>query len=142
MWTLVKPGIDAHRAAVNTAQVAGSLADARTSMTTQRVVEMVSESIPGAVVQMMALFATGGDKGLIPILSILSSIATCGAISVEMSYSFDSPKEQRKSNPGFYGYLPASLTKRASCMAQMFLFSIFNLVVRSLTCVILAQRVS
>ena len=42
VWTLIKPGVDAHRVAKAQTQE-GVIADTRSEMTTIRVVEMVTE---------------------------------------------------------------------------------------------------
>ena len=43
VWTLIKPGVDAHRVATKAQTQEGDAVDTRTEMTTARVIEMVTE---------------------------------------------------------------------------------------------------
>ena len=107
-------------------------------MSTSRVVEMVTESLPGTVIQVMAMLAANGDRSFTPVLATSSSILTSAFISTQVSQEGDNSEEFRIKEPAFYGYLPTSLTRRAFTLLQIFLMATFTLILRALSFVMLA----
>ena len=89
VWTLVKPSIDAFRVATHKEQEAGSRISAESELTGHRTVELVFESIPLTFVQALAIFSKDGDKSLMPILSVTSSVLTSALIATITSYEWD-----------------------------------------------------
>jgi len=100
---------------------------------------MVTESIPGTIIQAMAIVSTG-DFSATPVVSLTSSILTTAFISAQISHEWDASEEQRRKDPAFYGYLPSSLKWRGFTLLQLFLIAALNLAIRALSFVILAQR--
>jgi len=139
VWLLVKPGVDAYRVASKSETEAGVALNTRTEMTGIRMMELVAESIPGSVIQAMAFFAVNGDRSMIPLLSLSSSVVFSAFISAQMSYEWDASDEKRKAEPEFYGYLPTRLTARCFALLQLFFLAAFNLLLRSISFVVLAQ---
>ena len=92
VWLLVKPAVDAHRVASNSETV-GAVVSARAEMTTIRVVEMVAESLPGTIIQAMAMFSATGDRSPIPVLALSSSVLTSVFLSAQMSHEWDTSGE-------------------------------------------------
>ena len=70
MSTLVKPGVDAYRVETEKSsrnmKEVGVAVNYRMIMTMQKAIELVFESTPGKVIQMMAFFATEGDRSVTP----------------------------------------------------------------------------
>jgi hypothetical protein len=73
------------------------------------------------------------------LLSLSSSVVFSAFISAQMSYEWDASDEKRKAEPEFYGYLPTSRTARWFALLQLFFLAAFNLLLRSISFVILAQ---
>ena len=90
----------------NIEQAEGQVANARTEMLLSRTVEMVCESIPGTVIQAMALFSKGGDRSWIAVASLLFCLSTTVFFSTKVSYEWETSEVQREYDPTFYGYLP------------------------------------
>eukprot|EP00518_Triparma_eleuthera_P020772 CAMPEP_0197549932 /NCGR_PEP_ID=MMETSP1320-20131121/3695_1 /TAXON_ID=91990 /ORGANISM="Bolidomonas sp., Strain RCC2347" /LENGTH=479 /DNA_ID=CAMNT_0043110229 /DNA_START=103 /DNA_END=1542 /DNA_ORIENTATION=+ len=139
VWTLIKPGVDAHRVATKAQTQEGDAISTRADMTVARVIEMVTESIPGTIIQAMAIVATG-DLSVTPVVSLTSSILTSAFISAQLSHEWDASQENQQLEPAFYGYLPSSLKWRGFTLLQLFLIASLNLVIRALSFVILSQR--
>mmetsp|Transcript_31169 Transcript_31169/g.61756 ORF Transcript_31169/g.61756 Transcript_31169/m.61756 type:complete len:492 (+) Transcript_31169:103-1578(+) len=141
LWSLLKPGIDAHRVASKAETEEAAAVDARSEMTGARVIEVVAESIPGTIIQAMAMFSTsGGDTSLTPVLSLSSSILTSAFISAQLSHEWDASEDQRKQEPGFYGYLPESMKRRLFALFNLLLMAAFNLIIRTASLVIISQK--
>mmetsp|Transcript_31167 Transcript_31167/g.61752 ORF Transcript_31167/g.61752 Transcript_31167/m.61752 type:complete len:193 (+) Transcript_31167:123-701(+) len=94
VWTLIKPGVDAHRVSTKAQTQEGDAVDTRSEMTGMRVIEMVTESLPGTIIQAMAIFSTG-DLSATPVVSLASSILTSAFISAQLSHEWDSSEENR-----------------------------------------------
>ncbi len=99
----------------------------------------LATSIPGTIIQAMAIFSTG-DLSATPVASLASSILTSAFISAQLSHEWDTSEKLQQLDPTFYGYLPSSLKWRGFTLLQLFLMSTFNLVIRALSFVILSQR--
>ena len=56
VWTLIKPGVDAYRVAIEAPMEAGRKIEKHEEMTLFRVVEMIFEAVPGAAIQSYAIF--------------------------------------------------------------------------------------
>ena len=85
--------------------------DAKTELAFTKAAGLFSESIPGALIQMLA-FIGGTDQSLVVVLSIASSVITRAFISTFISYDLDVDKFRRKINPDEYGYIPDGMWKR------------------------------
>ena len=140
VWTCTKPGFDAYRVSVKKKREVGTIFDVRVEQTARKVIELVFECLPGTFIQMLAMFVKGGDTSMIPVTSLLLSIFTAAFISADMSYSWDSNAENRKTSPEFYGFLPKGVRRRALLTILMFSLSTFNLAARTLIYVLLWTR--
>ena len=58
----MKPGIDAYRVEMGKSKDEGAIVNARAEMSFAKTIEMICESIPGIVIQLMALLEKGGDR--------------------------------------------------------------------------------
>jgi len=86
---------------------------ARADMTATKVVELVTEAIPGCVIQLAAM-TMGGGIGGVDIssgakFSFICSVFTANFTSATLSHDWDTGKDQRKYAPWFYGYMPDSV---------------------------------
>lgn len=139
VFSLIKPAVDAHRVAVKQPQEAGVIMDANAELTVGRVIEMVMESIPGTVIQLTAI-AVNRDYSKTAMLSLASSITTTAFISAQVSYEWDIMKEKRKRDPRFYGCVPKRMRQKVMVMIMLLLLSMFCLVIRASSCVLLGMR--
>jgi len=140
VWSLLKPAVDAHRVASKADAEKGARIEVLAEMSGARVIELVAESIPGTIIQAMAMFSVNGDSSFTPVLSLSSSILTSAFISAQLSYEWDASEQQRVEEPVFYGYLPKSLKWSAFALFNLLLISIFNLILRTSALVILSQK--
>jgi hypothetical protein len=113
--SLFKAGIDAIRVAGGDEQVAGSPMDPLTEMLIGKSIEMVFESIPGAVLQMILLLY--GNWSTAAMLSILVSCLSTAFTATMLAYDLDTNAAKRKLAPDFYGYgvAPDACDDRHSC---------------------------
>ncbi|GMI03002.1 hypothetical protein TrVE_jg9728 [Triparma verrucosa] len=137
VWCLMKPAVDTHRV-VNKAEQKDALVVPQTELTGSRTCEMLFESVPSTVIQLLAIFA--GNTSTIAVFSLLVSISTSAFISAQMSYEWDTSEQERKNNPRFFGYIPMNGVAKVKIAALLFLTSTFNLVIRALSCVIFVQN--
>ncbi|GMH65497.1 hypothetical protein TL16_g04214 [Triparma laevis f. inornata] len=139
VFSLIKPAVDAHRVAVKQPQEAGVIMDANAELTVGRVIEMVMESIPGTVIQLTSI-AVNRDYSKTAMLSLASSITTTAFISAQVSYEWDIMKEKRKRDPRFYGCVPKRMRQKVMVTIMLLLVSMFCLVIRASSCVLLGMR--
>jgi hypothetical protein len=57
-----------------------------------------------------------------------------------MSFDWDASSKKRRQDPTFYGHLPKSMARCIFCLLVLFYMSTFNLILRTLTCVLLSER--
>eukprot|EP00518_Triparma_eleuthera_P003870 CAMPEP_0182456812 /NCGR_PEP_ID=MMETSP1319-20130603/2546_1 /TAXON_ID=172717 /ORGANISM="Bolidomonas pacifica, Strain RCC208" /LENGTH=477 /DNA_ID=CAMNT_0024655133 /DNA_START=284 /DNA_END=1714 /DNA_ORIENTATION=+ len=141
VFSLLKPGVDAHRVATSMKQGVGEVTDSQTEMTYMKIVELVTESIPGTIIQLFAMFSARGDASVMPVLSLASSIATSAFIATQIGYEWDADQHKRKIMPSLYGYLNLKSLRRLFWqLSWLFLLSVFTLMMRAFTCVMLFER--
>jgi hypothetical protein len=99
--SLFKAGIDAVRVARGEDQIAGCPFDPLTEMIVGKLVEMVFESIPGAVLQ--AIFALYNGWTTAALLSILISCLSTAFTATMLAYDLDTNSARRKGSPEFTG---------------------------------------
>ncbi|GMH72353.1 hypothetical protein TrST_g13245 [Triparma strigata] len=138
VWSLMKPALDAHRVANKQEQEEGMIIDAGSEMTIGRIIEMVTESIPGTCIQMSAII-TNKDFTKTALLSLSSSILTTAFISAQITYDWDTDDKKRRFNPRFYGFMPRRLYEQIIVGALLLLMSMFNLMIRSTSCVLIGM---
>ena len=76
------------------------------------------------------MFAKGGDRSQVAMLSLLSSISTSACISAQISWDWDIDEVNRDYSPEFYGFIPDGIRRQVTTIILMVLISFFNLVVR------------
>jgi hypothetical protein len=99
--SLFKPGVDAIRVASGEEQVAGCPIDPLIEMTLCKVIELVLESIPGAVLQ--TYFLLYGDWTTAAILSIAISCLSTSFTATMIDYDMDTNAARRRTDPEFFG---------------------------------------
>ena len=140
VWLLIKPGIDAFRWARRQRENKSAFVEQIAEMTAIRLIEIVVESIPGALIQAQALLANDGDRSFIPIVALGSSISTTAFMACMISLDYDTHPGKRELQPAFYGCLPSSIEGRIASMTWMLSFSTCNLAVRTLSFVIFTKK--
>ena len=107
-------------------------------MTYSKVIELFAESIPGAIIQLMAIVTSTDTVSPTAWISLTASALATGFISASISYDWDTDPSKRSERPSFYGFIPAKASKRTVCFAAMLLLSTGMLLVRAYTIVLLA----
>lgn len=140
VWTLIKPGVDAWRVINDSKRKKDTIIGPQAELSLMRVIELVTESIPGCVIQIGAMLQTGGDRSLAPLLALASSILAAAFVSVQLSHDWDTDENHKKSAPSFYGFLPRSIRGRIVSLTYLLVMSMCSLIIRSMTCTILARN--
>ena len=100
--SLLKAGIDAIRVARGDEHIAGCPVDPLTELMVSKCVELVCESIPGALLQMLLLLMYN-HWTTAAILSILISCLSTAFTATIVAYDNDTNVAKRKESPAFYG---------------------------------------
>ena len=142
VWSCVKPGVDAYRVSTEKSEEAGQISTAKGEMTVIKAIELASESIPGTLIQALALLTGSASDGfsVMPLISLACSVLTSAVISTSISYEYDADSSNRRWSPSFYGFLPNGLRRKAAVLILLLLVSAFNLCVRTLTAILLYIR--
>ena len=97
----------------------------------------MAEAIPGALIQLSAIFHPGDDAvSNSAILSFVFCILTAAFTSALLSWDWDTSKEFRKSAPWQYGYIPNDTKGKLRVFFSLYFLSAFNLIARCLACVL------
>ena len=182
VWFLVKPAVDVYRVSKEEKQMQSnhehSIMSYRSEYTSMRIIEIITENVPGSIIQaagekarfrtllptpllflmsrisfpscsslslscrccsLVAAILASGDISSLLIASFCSSLITSAMISANISFDWDVSKEQRATDPLFYGYLPKSKKARIRITLALCLLAFFNLATRALACVIFAR---
>ena len=105
-----KPAVDAYNIAKGKKQEIGQSLDPLAEMTFMKAIEMFAESIPGVIIQLMAIATGGGDVAAW--VSVVVSALTTGYGGAVISYDWDTDPERREQTPDFYGYVPSNQRQR------------------------------
>jgi len=137
--TCLKPAADAYKTASGQEGEEHHVMSPRVELVVFRVLETVCESIPGCILQLLAILEAESAPGATELLSVtLSIMATAFAGSV-ISYDFDCDPDKRMADPLFYGYVPDD--GRMTVMALMMGVASCQIAARSL-CVALLLNMS
>ena len=101
----LKPGVDAFRVASGHLQTTGTPVDAMAEMTISKVVEMVTESTPSALLQTATALGSR-TRSWATIGSIIFSCLATAFTALTIAWDFETHPMKRRNNPEFYGYLP------------------------------------
>jgi len=137
VFLCIKPGLDSMRVALDEEMEEKSIMDAKTELAYTKAAGLFAESLPGALIQMLA-FIAGTDQSLVVVLSLASSVITGAFISTFISYDLDVDKRRRKFRPDTYGYIPDGLWKRLGTFACMLLMSGTQLFTKAFSCALCA----
>jgi hypothetical protein len=102
--SLVKAGVDAMRVARGEEHVSGAPFDPFTEMVVGKLIELIFESIPGAVVQ--AIFLLSGGWTTAAVVSIAISCLSTAFAATMLAYDMDTNAAKRRNSPEFYGCVP------------------------------------
>ena len=98
--SLLKAGVDAVRVARSEEHVAGAPLDPFAEMVVGKLIELIFESIPGAVVQ--AIFLLSGGWTTAAVVSIAISCLSTAFTATMLAYDIDTNAVYRRKNPEFY----------------------------------------
>ncbi|GMI34748.1 hypothetical protein TeGR_g13050, partial [Tetraparma gracilis] len=102
----IKPGIDAARVAGGGENDDGLAAlGPLAELAVSKMIEMVFESIPAAIIQTRA-FIISEERSTLALVSIIISCCTTGFAAATMWYDFDTSPAKRKENPRLAGATP------------------------------------
>ena len=132
-----KPAIDAYRVSTGGKEEVGHVVDVQMEITILKAIEMLSEAIPGVIIQMMSILNTQ-ETGTGVWISIIVSAFSTGFISATLSYDWDTNPTKRENMPSFYGYIPAEASKRTIVFMALICVSAGNLLIRCFTIVMLS----
>jgi hypothetical protein len=131
----LKPTLDAYRVASGETIRTGATMDTYLELSAVKACELFTESIPGAIIQTMALLTTD-DISRASCMSLAASALSTGFISATISYDFDTDPMHRERSPEFYGFVPQNATRRSIVFGTIVLFSATTLIIRCLAIVL------
>jgi hypothetical protein len=137
IWLGFKPAVDAYRVASGVKQEKGQSFNPMLEMTFMKGLEIFSEAIPGAIIQLLAIATSKGEIMNGVWISLTVSALTTGFTSASISYDWDTDPKNREQIPTFYGFIPPKASTRALVFVLMVLFSAGMLLIRCMTIVIL-----
>jgi len=133
VFTLTKPGVDAHRYVTGYKQKAGSYMNTHVELIYMRVLELFSECLPSALIQAIALVT--GSPSRVAFLSLSSSVLTASFLAASVMIEKDADKKSRKKSPDFYGIIPLeSLGKTIGVCLLIFFLCTFQLAAKVFAC--------
>ncbi|GMI37485.1 hypothetical protein TeGR_g5057, partial [Tetraparma gracilis] len=105
--TCTKPGLDAWRVASGAEQLPGTVFSPLQEMSYAKAAEVATESVPGLVLQLVAVLTSPAkDRSMLALVSIGISAASTGLAGTSIWYDLDTDPGQRKRNPRWYGMVP------------------------------------
>jgi len=128
--TCLKPAADAYKTASGHEGEDHHAMPPKVELVFFRIIEMVCESIPGGVLQLLAILRAESAPGATEILSVTFSIMATAFAGSVIAYDFDCDPEKRLADPLFYGYVPDD--GRMTVMALMMAMASCQIAVRSL----------
>tara|TARA_B110000305_G_scaffold230730_1_gene283305 strand:+ start:132 stop:434 length:303 start_codon:yes stop_codon:yes gene_type:complete len=96
-----------------------------------KAIEMATEAIPGAVLQIYGILlvpSLANDSGAVA--SILVSALSTGLTSAMIAYDMDTDPPHRKNSPGFYGFVRKEEAGARTFFLMTMISTIHNLVRR------------
>lgn len=131
--TCIKPGVDAYRVINKAPAPVGTIMTPHDEMLYLRGVKLITECIPGCLIQAIAYINT--EQTTVATLSLASSILTAAFISASTSIEKDINRESRINFPKFYGFLPLdSLGRGATVAFLVFTLSCSQLAAKVFAC--------
>jgi hypothetical protein len=134
--TLVKPGVDAMRCARKEELDEFKQTDEISQMAFCKTIEMFCESIPGSILQtlaMLRIFLRGGGVSKTAVASLLISALTTSFSSTVISFNYDTDADKRATQPDFYGYIPAEPVAQAKMFLTMMVNSTLLIILKCLS---------
>ena len=128
--TCLKPAADAYKTASGQEGEDHHAMPPKVELVFFRIIEMACESIPGGVLQLLAIIGADSAPGATELLSVTLSIMTTAFAGSVIAYDFDCDPEKRMADPLFYGYVPDD--GRMTVMALMMAMAFCQIAVRSL----------
>jgi hypothetical protein len=130
----LKPGLDAWKVASGAEEKAGAAMVPLMEMTTSKSLEMVFESIPGFLLQSMAILSAK-DRSATAVISLLISAAATGLTATTMFYDVDVDPGMRKRNPIWCGVIPDQ--GRGVAFATVFTFCTLHVLAKGVATALL-----
>ncbi|GMI07272.1 hypothetical protein TrLO_g6094 [Triparma laevis f. longispina] len=131
--TLVKPGVDCYWVIQHQKQKANAALDPLTEMVYIKEVELITDCIPGAVIQAIAF--VNGQHSYIAVVSLMSNVPTAAFIAASMALEKDIGVLCREHSPDFYGIVDLS-SKRGTALIclQVLIMNVCQLAAKAFAC--------
>jgi len=133
----LRPIVDAYRIGTHH-QDDDTVLDALNESYATTATEIVTESIPGCVLQIYVWLTRPEEAGTFALVSIGLSALTTGYAAAILSFSMDVDAVNRKKQPTFYGYVPEYQHLRSRCFNLMTIICTLHNACRCLGCALLA----
>ena len=134
----LKPALDGYRVASGIVHLSGTTMPQMVELTIIKGVEIFAESIPGTIIQLLAITTTNKEVSFGAWASLVMSSISTGFIGATISYDFDTDPEKREKVPEFYGYVPSKPSKRSVVFGAMTFYTSGMLLIRCMTIVLLS----
>eukprot|EP00518_Triparma_eleuthera_P014041 CAMPEP_0182474878 /NCGR_PEP_ID=MMETSP1319-20130603/26425_1 /TAXON_ID=172717 /ORGANISM="Bolidomonas pacifica, Strain RCC208" /LENGTH=626 /DNA_ID=CAMNT_0024675815 /DNA_START=157 /DNA_END=2033 /DNA_ORIENTATION=- len=130
LFSGLKPAFDAYAVGTGAERPAYAVFDPFTEMVGARMMELFSEAIPMAVLQIVFIIQA---RTVDPVVatSLLISALTAGYTAASVTYDFDTDPKRRLHEPDFYGFIPDSNFKRIVALNLLVLQSTLMLLLRA-----------
>ena len=129
--SFLRPAVDAYRVCMNHKD-SDSAVDSLDLMIFNKVTELATEAIPGCVLQIYVWLTNREQAGTYALMSIAISAMCTGFARAMIASDKDVDHAGRKSQPKFYGLIPADNTLRSRCLILMTLIGAIHNMSRSL----------
>jgi len=119
----MKPVIEAWRDATNAKPFENQKVNNEMMLFISRIVEIVTEAIPQALIQCVALFLYPKERSTLQFFSLFASFLTTGATVAFSDREIDTSKHRRKTDPLLYGYVPDTNQNKQALVSVVFFTS-------------------
>jgi len=119
----MKPVIEAWRDATNAKPFENQKVNNEFMLFVSRIVEIVTEAIPQALIQCVALLLYPKERTTLQFVSLFASFLTTGATVAFSDREFDTSKIKRKTDPLLFGYVPDTNRSKQALASVIFFTS-------------------
>ena len=140
--TFLRPAVDAYRVSTldEDRRTAANSIDPLAELTSNKGIELGTESIPACVLQIYVYMTSPEQAGEFALVSILISTLTTGFSSSMISFDLDCDPSRRKAQPQFYGFVKDDSSARFKTFFLMTLAATFHNTSRSIGCALLVAN--
>ena len=132
----LKPAVDAYRVGQDEDKDPNLLVDAEVESIYSRLTEVVGESLPALVLQLVALIKAEKIEKM-ALVSLAISTSTVSFAGTSISCDLDTSPTRRKLNPDFYGYIKNDPTSRIISFLAMFALTLSHVLMKTIATALL-----